>query len=197
MIPSTVRAPIAPSNGISTSPPSKSDEMAGPCPPIDSRSRLAAECGIAALPPPKLHPKSPRRAFVFCSPLQTPNFSPSQILTNRHHDHLQGAFLPLLCADLTARLPRLPSWAPACPAHLEVFFRGPHLANAVFQDILTGDEIISDSYDVKEVDGVVYEADCSKITIGGESFGMLYLHNRPLHRERALTGRRHRCQRFR
>ena len=39
------------------------------------------------------------------------------------------------------------------------------------QDILTGDEIISDSYDLKEIDGVAYEADCRKITIGGEQFG--------------------------
>lgn len=31
--------------------------------------------------------------------------------------------------------------------------------------------MISDSYDLKEVDGVAYEADCRKITIGGESFG--------------------------
>lgn len=38
------------------------------------------------------------------------------------------------------------------------------------QDIITGDELISDSYNLKEVDGVVYEADCTKITIGGESF---------------------------
>lgn len=34
------------------------------------------------------------------------------------------------------------------------------------QDIITGDEIISDSYDLKEVDGVVYEVDCAMITLG-------------------------------
>jgi len=39
------------------------------------------------------------------------------------------------------------------------------------QDILTDDEIISDSYDLKEIDGVAYEVDCKKISIGGESFG--------------------------
>ena len=38
------------------------------------------------------------------------------------------------------------------------------------QDVITGDELISDSYNLKEVDGVVYEADCTKISIGGESF---------------------------
>lgn len=37
------------------------------------------------------------------------------------------------------------------------------------QDILTDDEIISDSYDLKEIDGVVYEADCSRITIGADN----------------------------
>ncbi|KYK61866.1 Translationally-controlled tumor protein [Drechmeria coniospora] len=34
----------------------------------------------------------------------------------------------------------------------------------IYNDILTGDEIISDSYDLKEVDGVMYEADCAMIT---------------------------------
>lgn len=38
------------------------------------------------------------------------------------------------------------------------------------QDLITGDEIISDSYDLKEIDGVAYEADCKLITVGGESF---------------------------
>lgn len=38
------------------------------------------------------------------------------------------------------------------------------------QDLITGDEIISDTYNLKEVDGVAYEADCKKITVGGESF---------------------------
>lgn len=38
------------------------------------------------------------------------------------------------------------------------------------QDVLTGDELISDSYNLKEIDGVVYEADCTKIAIGGETF---------------------------
>ncbi|KAH7066942.1 translationally controlled tumor protein [Paraphoma chrysanthemicola] len=40
----------------------------------------------------------------------------------------------------------------------------------IFKDIITDDEIISDSYDIKEIDGVAYEADCRKITVGGESF---------------------------
>ena len=34
----------------------------------------------------------------------------------------------------------------------------------IFKDALTDDEIISDSYDMKEVDGVVYEVDCAMIT---------------------------------
>lgn len=39
------------------------------------------------------------------------------------------------------------------------------------QDLVTGDEILSDSYDLKEIDGVVYEANCTKITLGNETFG--------------------------
>ncbi|KAF2461984.1 microtubule/calcium-binding protein [Lineolata rhizophorae] len=39
----------------------------------------------------------------------------------------------------------------------------------IYKDIITGDEIISDSYGLKEIDGAVYEADCKKITIGGEN----------------------------
>lgn len=31
--------------------------------------------------------------------------------------------------------------------------------------------MISDSYNLKEVGGVVYEADCRKMQIGGENFG--------------------------
>ena len=34
----------------------------------------------------------------------------------------------------------------------------------IYKDILTGDEIISDSYDLKLVDNIVYEADCAMIT---------------------------------
>ncbi|PKS10172.1 hypothetical protein jhhlp_001922 [Lomentospora prolificans] len=36
----------------------------------------------------------------------------------------------------------------------------------IYKDIISGDEIISDSYDLKEVDGIVYEADCAMITEG-------------------------------
>ncbi|KAK4040879.1 Mss4-like protein [Parachaetomium inaequale] len=36
----------------------------------------------------------------------------------------------------------------------------------IYKDILSDDEIISDSYDLKEVDGVVFEADCAMITEG-------------------------------
>jgi hypothetical protein len=37
----------------------------------------------------------------------------------------------------------------------------------IYKDILTGDELISDSYNLKEVDGIVYEADCAMIEEGG------------------------------
>ncbi|KUI54376.1 hypothetical protein VP1G_01735 [Cytospora mali] len=36
----------------------------------------------------------------------------------------------------------------------------------IYTDIITGDEMISDSYDLKEVDGIVYEADCAMIEEG-------------------------------
>ncbi|KAH8894935.1 translationally controlled tumor-associated [Thozetella sp. PMI_491] len=36
----------------------------------------------------------------------------------------------------------------------------------IFKDVITDDEIISDSYDLKEIDGIVYEADCAMITEG-------------------------------
>ncbi|KAI6246113.1 Translationally-controlled tumor [Erysiphe necator] len=34
----------------------------------------------------------------------------------------------------------------------------------IYKDIISGDEILSDSYDIKEIDGVVYECDCAMIT---------------------------------
>ena len=34
--------------------------------------------------------------------------------------------------------------------------------------------MISDSYELKEIDGIVYEADCRNIQIGGESFGQFF-----------------------
>ncbi|KAG7191659.1 uncharacterized protein KQ657_002928 [Scheffersomyces spartinae] len=37
----------------------------------------------------------------------------------------------------------------------------------IYTDILSGDELLSDAYDVKLVDDVVYEADCSMIKVGG------------------------------
>ncbi|KAF2396322.1 microtubule/calcium-binding protein [Trichodelitschia bisporula] len=39
----------------------------------------------------------------------------------------------------------------------------------IYKDIITGDEIISDSYDLKLIDDTVYEADCRKITVGGDN----------------------------
>ncbi|KAE8448420.1 hypothetical protein EG329_009485 [Mollisiaceae sp. DMI_Dod_QoI] len=36
----------------------------------------------------------------------------------------------------------------------------------IFKDLITGDEVMSDSYDLKEVDNVVYEVDCAMITLG-------------------------------
>ena len=52
-------------------------------------------------------------------------------------------------------------------SHLRIIF----LLNPALQDVLTGDEIISDSFDLKEIDGIVYEADCAMITEGAVQVG--------------------------
>ena len=37
--------------------------------------------------------------------------------------------------------------------------------------MVTGDEVISDSYDLKVIDDTVYEIDCRKITLGADNIG--------------------------
>ncbi|RKF76486.1 Translationally-controlled tumor protein-like protein [Golovinomyces cichoracearum] len=37
----------------------------------------------------------------------------------------------------------------------------------IYTDIITGDEILSDSFPLKEVDGIVYECDCAMINLKG------------------------------
>ena len=39
---------------------------------------------------------------------------------------------------------------------------------------MTGDEVISDSYDMKEIDDTVYEVNCKKIVRGADNFGLLF-----------------------
>jgi len=41
----------------------------------------------------------------------------------------------------------------------------------VLKDIVTGDEIVSDTWDMKEVEGAVYEIDCKRVTEGAEQIG--------------------------
>lgn len=36
---------------------------------------------------------------------------------------------------------------------------------------MTGDEVISDSYNMKVIDDTVYEVDCKKVTLGADNFG--------------------------
>jgi len=38
----------------------------------------------------------------------------------------------------------------------------------IYKDLVSGDEIISDSYPIKEIDDVVFEIDCKKVTKGGD-----------------------------
>merc|ERR1711939_394962 len=40
-----------------------------------------------------------------------------------------------------------------------------HFKMLLFTDVVTKDELLTDAYDPKEVDGVVYEVDCAMITI--------------------------------
>ena len=44
-----------------------------------------------------------------------------------------------------------------------------HLLILLSQDIVSGDEIISDTYNLKEIDDVVYEVDCRKVTKGADN----------------------------
>lgn len=44
----------------------------------------------------------------------------------------------------------------------------------IFKDKITDDEMISDSYDLKEIDGIAYEADCAMIEEGVGDIGMLF-----------------------
>ncbi|THX53468.1 microtubule/calcium-binding protein [Aureobasidium pullulans] len=39
----------------------------------------------------------------------------------------------------------------------------------IYKDVISGDEMISDSFDLKLVDGAVFEVDCSRITIGNDN----------------------------
>lgn len=41
----------------------------------------------------------------------------------------------------------------------------------IFKDKITDDEMISDSYDLKEIDGIAYEADCAMIEEGVGDIG--------------------------
>ncbi|GBL51620.1 hypothetical protein ACI3LY_003608 [Candidozyma auris] len=40
----------------------------------------------------------------------------------------------------------------------------------IYTDVISNDELLSDAYDIKEVDGVVYEADCAMVQVknGGD-----------------------------
>ncbi|KAL1979651.1 hypothetical protein VTN96DRAFT_5413 [Rasamsonia emersonii] len=40
----------------------------------------------------------------------------------------------------------------------------------IYKDIFTGDELFSDTFNIKEVDGVLWEADCRKYVKGKETF---------------------------
>ncbi|KAG7692946.1 hypothetical protein KL930_004295 [Ogataea haglerorum] len=35
----------------------------------------------------------------------------------------------------------------------------------IYKDVISGDELLSDAYDIKEVDGAIYEADCQMVQV--------------------------------
>ena len=37
----------------------------------------------------------------------------------------------------------------------------------IYKDIFSNDELLSDAYDAKLVDDVIYEADCAMVNVGG------------------------------
>ncbi|CUM68591.1 uncharacterized protein PRCAT00006318001 [Priceomyces carsonii] len=39
----------------------------------------------------------------------------------------------------------------------------------IYTDVISGDELLSDAYDVKEVGGAIYEADCAMVKVGGDN----------------------------
>lgn len=39
----------------------------------------------------------------------------------------------------------------------------------IYKDIISGDELLSDAYDLKLVDDVIYEADCDMVKVGGDN----------------------------
>ncbi|AGO10527.1 AaceriABR075Cp [[Ashbya] aceris (nom. inval.)] len=39
----------------------------------------------------------------------------------------------------------------------------------IYKDLISGDELLSDAYDVKLVDGVIYEADCAMVKVGADN----------------------------
>ncbi|ORY76067.1 translationally-controlled tumor protein [Protomyces lactucae-debilis] len=39
----------------------------------------------------------------------------------------------------------------------------------LYKDVISGDELISDAYDLELKDGIVYEADCAMVEVGGEN----------------------------
>lgn len=74
----------------------------------------------------------------------------------------------------------------------------------IYKDIITDNEMISDSYDLKEIDGVVYEADCAMIEVGGINVGTSVISEafytfdiRGLRLTMLYQQNRHWCQRFR
>ena len=56
-----------------------------------------------------------------------------------------------------------------CLYHLIVV--ADRLSSIVIQDLITGDELMSDTYNIKDVGDGLWEVDCKMVSKGGEDFG--------------------------
>jgi hypothetical protein len=123
MIPSSVRVPICPALTCA-SPPKQTENT--------SKRHFWVFPKRASGSGQNLCPATnPKASSILCCPLfQTSftHFSLSRKPHNRHHDHFQGAYPPVLRGNLPARIPRSHLRAPAYPANIRLFC-WPHFAD--------------------------------------------------------------------
>lgn len=148
-------------------------------------SAASRHFGVEIVPqPPTLEPPGPSAPSIFCScPANNRNRNrnrnpPTPSNFRQCTESLvEHSNTPTLQHSNTPTLPLQPQSLPL-PFRQDDHLQGTHSSSpssgqlpalTTHQDIITGDEIISDSYDLKEIDGTVYEADCKKITIGNEN----------------------------
>jgi hypothetical protein len=108
----------------------------------------------------------PTRNTIYSSP-SLPRLDPTPRLIPdkyRQDDYLQGM------RDNCSAGSRMTNRHPLCPPTIAVDTEGG-LTPQSTQDFITGDEVLSDSYPMKEVDGIVYETDCAMINLEAVNVG--------------------------